>query len=113
MTLRKGGENIWVKDSNASESISEDFRKLRYSCSASPSDRRLRQRFVIAAELEQKERRGKARSAAVALRIRFNKGSDAAAVASALARLGDDHLAVRGPMELADERLVPSFNLLA
>ena len=32
ITLRKGGENIWVKDSNASESISEDFRKLRYSC---------------------------------------------------------------------------------
>ena len=27
MTLRKGGENIWVKDLNASESISEDFRK--------------------------------------------------------------------------------------
>jgi hypothetical protein len=59
MTLRKGGENIWIKDPNASESISEDFRKLRYSCYASRSDRRLRQRSVIAAELAQTERRGK------------------------------------------------------
>ena len=39
MTALKGGENIWIKDSSASESIREGFRMLRYSYSASPSNR--------------------------------------------------------------------------
>jgi hypothetical protein len=32
MTVRKGGENIWIRDWSASESIREGFRMLRYSC---------------------------------------------------------------------------------
>jgi hypothetical protein len=41
MTVRTGGENIWIKDSSASESIREGFRMLQYSCSALPSNRNL------------------------------------------------------------------------
>ena len=57
MTLRKGGENIWVKDSNASESISGDFRKPDIPAPHHRASVGSELRFVIAAELEQMERR--------------------------------------------------------